>query len=113
MSGGYAENSARIEDFPTGPAGSAARHRTSKPLRSGKLHAFEITIDAEGKPISTVWRHNGFKSAAPSGLSSEDVFTKKALDGKVIEASYKSAAPADFFDNTYSFDVTFRAAISP
>src|SRR5579872_4002410 len=29
--------------------------------KEGKLHAFEITINAEGKPISTAWRHDGFK----------------------------------------------------
>src|SRR5690242_20873199 len=46
--------------------------------KEGKLHAFEITINAEGAPISTAWRHDGFKGPMPSGLSSEDVFTKKA-----------------------------------
>ncbi|HLJ21098.1 MAG TPA: hypothetical protein VKU84_12910, partial [Stellaceae bacterium] len=80
--------------------------------KEGKLHAFEITIDATGKPVSTAWRHDGFKGPMPSGLSSDDVFTKKVLDGKVVEGSYKSATPAEFFDNTYSFDVTFRAAVA-
>jgi hypothetical protein len=80
---------------------------------AGKLHAFEITIAASGTPISTAWRDNGFKGApAPSGLSSADVFTKAALDGKVVAGSYKSAEPAEFFGNTYAFDVTFRAAIA-
>src|ERR1700690_3504629 len=49
---------------------------------AGKLHAFEITIDAEGKPISTAFRHNGFKGPSPSGLSSEDVFTEKTFSGR-------------------------------
>jgi len=53
-----------------------------------------------------------FKGPTPSGLSSSDVFTKKVFDGKTVEGSYKSAAPAEFFDNTYSFDVTFHAAIT-
>jgi hypothetical protein len=78
---------------------------------AGKLHAFEITIDAEGKPVSTIWRHNGFKGPTPSGLSTADVFTKNVLDGKVVDGGYKSAAGAEFFGNTYAFDVTFRAAI--
>jgi len=78
---------------------------------AGKLHAFEITINAAGAPISTIWRHNGFKGPTPSGLSSADVFTKNVLDGKIIDGGYKSAAPAEFFGNTYAFDVTFRAAI--
>jgi hypothetical protein len=78
---------------------------------AGKLHAFEITIDAEGKPISSVWRHNGFKGPTPSGLSTADVFTKNVLDGKVVDGGYKSAEAAEFFGNTYAFDVTFRAAI--
>ena len=81
--------------------------------KEGKLHAFEITVNAEGTPVSTAWRHDGFKGPMPSGLSSADVFTKKVLDGKVVEASYKSAGDTEFFDNTYSFDVTFRAAIAP
>ncbi|MGD0641334.1 MAG: hypothetical protein ABSC22_11360 [Roseiarcus sp.] len=78
---------------------------------AGKLHAFEITVDAEGKPISSVWRHNGFKGPAPSGLSTADVFTKNVLDGKVVDGGYKSATEAEFFGNTYAFDVTFRANI--
>ena len=79
---------------------------------AGKLHAFEIIIDASGTPISTAWRDNGFKGPQPSGLSSSDVFTKTVLDGKVVEGGYKSAEPAEFFGNTYSFDVTFRAPIA-
>ncbi len=78
----------------------------------GKLHAFEITIDASGKPISTVWRSNAFKGPAPSGLSSADVFTKTVLDDKFVEGGYKSAEPGEFFGSTYAFDVTFRAAVS-
>src|ERR1035441_1199845 len=58
---------------------------------AGKLHAFEFMIDAEGKPISTAFRHNGFKGPSPSGLSSEDVFTKKTFDGKTVDGRYKSA----------------------
>jgi hypothetical protein len=80
---------------------------------AGKLHAFEITIDASGTPISTAWRDNGFKGApAPSGLSSADPFTKTVLDDKFVAGNYKSAEPAEFFGNTYAFDVTFRAAIA-
>src|ERR1039457_498981 len=77
-----------------------------------KLHAFEITIDAEGKPISTAFRHKGFKGPSPSGLSSEDVFTKKMFDGKTVDGRYKSAKPHEFFGNTYSFDVAFKAEIT-
>ena len=79
---------------------------------AGKLHAFEITIDATGTPISTVWRHNGFNGPMPSGLSTSDVFTKKQLDDKIVDASYKSADQSEFFGNTYAFDVSFRAAIA-
>ncbi|MDQ7249613.1 hypothetical protein [Dongia sedimenti] len=81
---------------------------------AGKLHAFEIVIDAAGTPVSTAWRDNGFKGApAPSGLSSADPFVKSVLDGKVAAGSYKSAEPAEFFGNTYAFDVTFRAVVAP
>jgi hypothetical protein len=79
---------------------------------AGKLHAFEITIGADGKPISTAFRDNGFKKASPSGLSSEDVFTKKVFDGKTVEGRYKSAKQAEFFGETYSFDVSFKADIT-
>jgi len=78
----------------------------------GKIHAFEITVDATGKPISTVWRHNGFKGPAPSGLSTADVFTAATLDDKTVDGAYKSAAPGEFFGSTYAFDVRFRAAIA-
>jgi hypothetical protein len=33
------------------------------------------------------------------------------MDGKVVEGSYKSAEPAEFFGNTYVFDVAFRAVV--
>jgi len=79
---------------------------------AGKLHAFEITLDADGKPISTAFRDNGFKKASPSGLSSADVFTKKVFDGKTVEGSYKSAKMHEFFGETYAFDVSFRAEIT-
>jgi hypothetical protein len=79
---------------------------------AGKLHAFEIRIDAEGKPVSTSFRHDGFKKASPSGLSTEDVFTKKVFDGKTVEGRYKSAGQKEFFGDTYAFDVAFRAAVT-
>ena len=102
-----------VSDAPLPPEALADEFVRIGMAKEGKLHAFEITINAEGTPVSTAWRHDGFKGPMPSGLSSEDVFTKKILDGKVVEANYKSAAPAEFFDNTYSFDVTFRAPIAP
>ena len=80
--------------------------------KQGKLHAFEITIDASGAPVSTAWRHDGFNGPMPSGLSSDDVFTKKTFDGRTVEASYKSAPNDEFFGNTYGFDVTFSAPIA-
>lgn len=79
---------------------------------AGKIHLFEITINAEGKPIQTAFRHNGFKGPSPSGLSSADVFTKKTFDRKTVDAAYKSAKPGEFFGNTYSFDVAFKADIA-
>lgn len=79
---------------------------------AGRLHAFEITIDADGKPISTAFRDSGFKKASPSGLSSEDVFTKKTFDGKTVEGRYKSAKPHESFGETYAFDVSFKADIT-
>ena len=80
--------------------------------KAGKLHAFEITIDASGAPVSTAWRHDGFNGPMPSGLSSDDVFTKKTLDANLIEGSYKSGPNDEFFGNTYGFDVTFSAPIA-
>ena len=79
--------------------------------KEGRLHAFEITINSEGTPISTSWQHNGFKGATPSGLSSEDVFTKQVFDGQVAQGRYASAKPREFFGNSFSFDVAFRAAV--
>jgi len=79
---------------------------------AGKLHAFEITFGSDAKPISTSFRHSGFTKASPSGLSSEDVFEKKTFDGKTVEGRYKSAKPHEFFGNTYSFDVSFKADIT-
>ena len=101
-----------VSDVPLDAAALGDEFARSDLADAGKLHAFEITIDASGTPVSTAWRHNGFKGPQPSGLSSADVFVKSVLDDKVVAGSYKSAEAAEFFGNTYSFDVTFRAAIA-
>jgi hypothetical protein len=101
-----------VSDVPLDASALADEFVRIDLAKQGKLHAFEIIIDASGTPISTAWRHDGFKGPMPSGLSSADVFTKKALDDKVIEGSYKSAADEEFFGNTYAFDVRFRAAVA-
>lgn len=102
-----------VSDVPLDAKALADEFARIGMAKEGKLHAFEITIDAKGTPVSTAWRHDGFKGPMPSGLSSADVFTKKVLDGKVVDGSYKSAADGEFFGNTYSFDVAFRAPIAP
>ena len=101
-----------VSDVPLDAKALADEFVRAGMAKEGKLHAFEITIDAAGAPVSTAWRHDGFKGPMPSGLSSDDVFTKKVLDGKLVEGSYKSAADEEFFGNTYAFDVTFRATIA-
>lgn len=101
-----------LTDVPLEPKALEDQFERIHMADAGKLHAFEITIDADGKPISTAFRHNGFKGPSPSGLSSADVFTKKVFDGKAVDASYKSAKEHEFFGNTYSFDVSFKADIT-
>ena len=101
-----------VSDVPLDAKALVDEFLRGRMAKEGKLHAFEITIDAAGTPVSTAWRHNGFKGPMPSGLSSDDVFTKKILDGKYVEGSYKSAAAEEFFGNTYAFDVTFRATVA-
>ena len=101
-----------VSDVPLDAAALADDFARIALAKAGKLHAFEITIDASGAVVSTAWRHDGFKGAMPSGVNSDDVFTKTALDGAVVAGSYKSAAPEEFFDNTFSFDVTFQAPIA-
>ena len=64
---------------------------------AGKLHAFEIVLDAACTPISTAWRDNGFKGPMPSGLSSADVFVKSVLDGKVVAFSMGERLSQDTF----------------
>jgi hypothetical protein len=101
-----------VSDVPLDVTALSDDFARSDLAQAGKMHAFEIVIDASGTPISTSWRHDGFKGPSPSGLSSADVFTKTVLDGKVVEGRYQSAAAAEFFGNTYAFDVTFRAVIA-
>ena len=101
-----------VSDVPLDAKALADEFARAALAKAGKLHAFEITIDASGTPVSTAWRHNGFNGPMPSGLSSADVFTKKVLDDKFVEGSYKSAEEAEFFGNHYAFDVTFRAPIA-
>jgi hypothetical protein len=101
-----------LTDVPLEPKALEDEFERIHMADAGKLHAFEITIDADGKPISTAFRDNGFKKASPSGLSSADVFTRKVFDGKTVEGSYKSAKESEFFGETYSFDVSFKADIT-
>ena len=101
-----------VSDNPLDAKALADEFGRARMSENGKIHSLEIIINAAGTPISTAWRHNGFKGPMPSGLSSADVFTKTVFDGKVVEGGYKSASPAEFFGNTYSFDVTFRADVT-
>ena len=101
-----------VSDVPLDPKALEDEFERIHMADAGKLHAFEITLDADQKPISTSFRHNGFTKASPSGLSSEDVFEKKTFDGKTVEGRYRSAKPHEFFGNTYSFDVSFKADIA-
>ena len=101
-----------VSDVPLDAAALGDGFARDDLAKAGKLHAFEITIDATGTPVSTAWRHDGFNGPMPSGLSSADVFTKKVLDDKFVEGSYKSAEAAEFFGNTYAFDVAFRAPVA-
>ena len=101
-----------LSDVPLDAKALKDQFERMKMATAGKLHAFEITINAEGTPITSTWRHNGFKGPVPSGLSTADVFTKKTFDGKTVEGRYKSAKEKEFFGNTYSFDVAFRADIT-
>ena len=101
-----------LSDVPLDAAALADDMARAELAQQGKIHTFEITIDASGTPISTAWRHNGFQGPMPSGLSSDDVFSKKVFDGKTVEGSYKSGANDEFFGNTYGFDVSFHAEIA-
>ena len=101
-----------LSDVPLDAAALEDQFERIKLADAGKLHAFEVTINAEGSPISTAFRHNGFKGPSPSGLSSADVFTKKVFDGKTVDGAYKSAKEHEFFGNTYGFDVAFQAPIT-
>ncbi len=101
-----------LTDVPLEPKALEDQFERIHMADAGKLHAFEITLGADGKPISTSFRDNGFKKASPSGLSIADVFTKKVFDGKTVSGSYKSDKPHEFFGDTYSFDVSFTAEIT-
>ena len=101
-----------LSDVPLDAKALEDQFERMKMAEAGKLHAFEITLGAEGKPISTAFRHNGFKGPSPSGLSSADVFTMKTFDGKTVDGRYKSAKEGEFFGNTYAFDVAFKADIT-
>ncbi len=101
-----------VSDVPLDAKALEDQFERMKMADAGKLHAFEITFDADANPISTSFRHNGFTKASPSGMSSEDVFEKKTFDGKTIEGRYKSAKTHEFFGSTYSFDVAFKADIT-
>jgi hypothetical protein len=101
-----------LSDVPLPPKALEDEFERIHMAEAGKLHAFEIVLNAEGTPISTSFRDNAFKGPSPSGLSSSDVFTKTTFDGKTVAGSYKSAKPHEFFENTYSFDVAFRADVT-
>ncbi len=102
-----------LSDAPLSGAALTDSFARGKLATDGKIHTFEITIDSKGTPVSTSFHHNGFTGPSPSGLDSSDVFTKKSLTAKLVDAHYKSAEEHEFFGTKYAFDVTFRLPIGP
>lgn len=78
---------------------------------AGELHALEVTLDAAARPISSAYRHNGFK-ASPGGISTSDVFDKKTFDGKTVEGRLHRTSPGEFFGTSFDYDVTFKTDIT-
>lgn len=102
-----------LSDVPLDEATLSDSSTRDKLGHDGKLHAFEITLNASGTPVSTSFRHEGFSGPSPSGLDSSDVFAKKSITAKAVDARYTSSAEHEFFGDTYSFAVSFRLAIAP
>jgi hypothetical protein len=102
-----------LSDAPLSGAALTDSFARGKLAADGKVHTFEVTIDSKGTPVSSSFHHNGFKGPSPSGLDSSDLFTKKTLTIKLVDARYKSAEDHEFFGNKYAFDVTFRLPIGP
>jgi hypothetical protein len=102
-----------LSDIAATPALMNDNSALQKLAEEGKLHAFVITIDSTGLPVSTSFLHNGFTGPAPSGLDSSDVFTKTTFNSKLIDARYKSSETHEFFGDKYAFDVAFKLVVAP
>jgi hypothetical protein len=79
----------------------------------GTIHTFEIILNSAGVPVSSSFRHGGFKGPSPSGFDTSDVLTMKSFSSKRVEARFKSAKEHEFFGDTYAFDVSFALSVSP
>jgi hypothetical protein len=86
-----------------------------KPLiESGELQCVEQVISSEKQVINFTVEAKRFGSTMPSGASTENVFDAKTFDGKTIAGrSYTKSTQKSFGDVTYSYDITFSAAIEP
>lgn len=83
------------------------------PVKAGKLHCVEQTIDADKQVINYKVQHQRFKFPV-SGGSTEQVFTATKLDGKTIAGrSYTKSPQKSFDDVPYSYDVTYSLTVAP
>ena len=82
-------------------------------VKSGKLHCVEQTIDNDKQVINYKVQHSRF-GMPESGGSTFHVFEMKTFDGKTIAGRSRTTSPQKSFDDvSYSYDITFGAAIEP
>jgi hypothetical protein len=83
-------------------------------IEAGELQCIEQVINSEKQVINFTVEAKRFGGMMPGGASTENVFDAKTFDGKTIAGrSYTKSAQKSFSDVTYSYDITFSAAIEP
>ena len=102
-----------LSDAPVSPAVVQNGYARKKLVSAGTLHYVELFI-ASGKQIHYEVQHQGFgMMLEPGGDDSEHVLEVKVADGKTVAGRARTTTPQKSFDDvTYSYDVTFIAAVA-
>jgi hypothetical protein len=80
---------------------------------AGKAHAILAEITADNKIVSIAMRDAGFKKVSPSGSSSDYKFDPGPVTASTISGKLYCLSPRTAFGETWTFDATFTAPITP
>ena len=101
-----------LSDVPIGEEAledEFARHRLAS---EGKLHAVEITLNAEKEPISGALLHEAFaKTQGYVSVTGMHQFEARAFEPSLVEGKLFMTKPSEFLSTPFEYSATFRAPV--